>query len=163
MKARWKIFLYINILVIASFSASLLLELLQLFLSRAILNTPLMAILFIAGFSAITFFNCGRNISLCRVITHNKRDITINTVHTRNLTALFSIVIILLGYGLIRGSNSFRFSFYTRNILNIAAYCFQAIAVLSGIYTVFQQSTLSKLVAGILDREINNSIEEIGA
>ncbi len=160
MKA--KAFLLINIIVITSFTLLIILDLLEVFLFSGRLSSPIFAILFIAGFSVIVYMNCVRNISLCKVILYNKRDIIINPVHTRNLTVLFAVVIIFLGYGLIRSYEGFRFSFYYRNPFRIASYFLQVITVLTGIYILFQQSTFSKQAAIILEKEINNSIEEIG-
>ncbi len=163
MKSKWKIFMVINTMVITSFALTLVLEMVQVFLSSARLNTPFWGILFIAGFSTVIYLNCTRNISLCKVILHNKRDITIKPEHDRNLLVLFTLVMIFLGYGLIRGYDSLRFSFYMHNLLHITAYFSQVITVICGTYTLFQQSSLSKLAAAILEKEINNSIEEIGS
>jgi hypothetical protein len=163
MKSRWKIFLVINIVVIVAFAISLIIPLLQTFVFSAGFKTSPLGLLLIAGFSAVVLINCIRNISLCKVVLYNKVDMKVKPGHTSNLTALFSVTIFFLGYGLIRGYDGLRLSFFTRNIFQIIAYIFQVITVVCGAYIIFHQGALSKLAASILEKEINNSIDEIGS
>lgn len=163
MKLRWKIFIVINIVVLGAFAVSLAMELLQIILFFSVYHVPLWGLLVTAAFTAVIYFNCIRNIELCKVILYNKKDVKVKPAVTRNLTALFGIAVFFLGYGLIRSYDTFKISFYNKNVLNIIAYTFQVITVFAGTYIVFQQGTLGKSASVISEEEINNSIDEIGS
>ena len=163
MKRRWAIFLILNIFELAAFTISLSIELYVSTMPFNNINIPLWGLILIISMYSIVLYNSLRNTSLSKAIIHNKKDVSSNKTVTRVITVLFSLVILLLAYGLFQGYESLimRLNWYT--FFRKIAYLCQAITVINGAYIVYHQGTLCKLVETNSISNINNSIEEIGS
>ena len=163
MKRKWTTFLILNIFELAAFTISLCTELYLSTRPFGNINIPLWGLILIVSMYSIVLYNSLRNTSLSKAIIHNKKDASSNQNVTRLITVLFSLVILLLAYGLFQGYETLimRLSWYT--FFRKIAYLFQAITVINGAYIVYHQGTLSKLVETNSISSINNSIEEIGS
>ena len=163
MKKKWTTFLILNIFELVAFTVSLSIELYLSTRPFGNINIPLWGLILIISMYSIVLYNSLRNTSLSKAIIHNKKDVSSNKTVTRVITVLFSLVILLLAYGLFQGYESLimRLNWYT--FFRKIAYLCQAITVINGAYIVYHQGTLCKLVETNSISNINNSIEEIGS
>ena len=163
MKRKWTTFLILNIFELAAFTVSLSIEFYLSTWPFGNINIPLWGLILVISMYSIVLYNSLRNTSLSKAIIHNKKDVSSNKTVTRVITVLFSLVILLLAYGLFEGYESLimRLNWYT--FFRKIAYLCQAITVINGAYIVYHQGTLCKLVETNSISNINNSIEEIGS
>ncbi len=162
MKNNWKLFLILNVVELICFTMSFIVVLYWAIYPNSGLIIPFWALTLIILMFVIVYYNCLRNIFLTRAVLGERKDINVNQGMTRLLIILFSIVIFLLALGLIQGYENLRFGLNPYVLTHLLSYIFQTLAVISGVYILYHQSNLSKLIAYTADTSIKKSIDDIG-